>query len=88
MTRKRFVKLLMSIGYDRNTANLIAWGERLRRSPYEKVWREYKYRYSVKLAFEKLGSGLDKVGVAATRFVEQLKVFGALLKEQERTHNG
>ena len=85
MKRKQFVKRLMSIGYDRNGANLDAWLARLQRCPYEKRWRECKCRYDTKLAFEKLRSSLANVGESALNAAKQLMALCAAVKENEST---
>lgn len=65
MTRKRFVKLLMSHGYSRNSANEIAWNAYYKDWSYEKYYRymkttyliheiDWKMRKSIRLAMKKL----------------------------------
>lgn len=41
MTRKRFVKLLMGIGFQRNDAEVLAYWKRKWRKPYAKTWNDY-----------------------------------------------
>lgn len=72
MNRKRFVKLLMSIGYDRNVANGAALFARMQRIPYEKMWRVYQINHYVKKAKETLSDGLRRLGTEVSKAVEQL----------------
>lgn len=41
MTRKRFTKLLMGIGFQRNEAEVFAYWKRKWRKPYAQTWNDY-----------------------------------------------
>jgi hypothetical protein len=85
MNRKRFAKLLMSIGYDRNEANTKAFWTRLQHCQYEKMWRKCELDHSMKLSIEALGNGIIGVGKAAKKTAEALSEFCVFLRKQERS---
>lgn len=41
MTRKRFTKLLMGVGFQRNEAEVFAYWKRKWRKPYAETWNNY-----------------------------------------------
>lgn len=41
MTRKRFTKLLMGLGFQRNVVEVFAYWKRKWRKPYAKAWSDY-----------------------------------------------
>lgn len=77
MTRKRFVKLLMSEGYSRNEANafaafaLIRWGE------YNTAYKNKQLTNDIRIDWKKvdldaLNDAINKVAEAATKIVSAL----------------
>jgi hypothetical protein len=76
MTRKRFVKLLMSHGITRNDANEIAYSYNARNILYEQAYRTFLLTHSIKLNFKKLGDAFYMASVPirqATVSFEKLK---------------
>lgn len=85
MTRKRFVKLLMSQGMSRNTANTCAAYVVTSNKSYEVEYKSYDVAYKLSGAFSSLGSSFRKtieaistvcnaIGVAASAFSSVLTV--------------
>ena len=72
MTRKRFIKLLMSQGVSRNNAVTIAYCWNLRGVPYERAYRNFLLNHSVKKAFSRLGEAICKVGVSQKELSKSL----------------
>lgn len=62
MTRKRFVKQLMSVGMQRNEANAVAFSCNLKGVPYQKALVSETFKYN-----------LRKVGKALKQVTENLK---------------
>lgn len=59
MTRKRFVKMLMAKGYDRNGANCVAWEARRKGYSYEKA---YRLATAIPDLVDRLGPAIVKLG--------------------------
>lgn len=74
MTRKRFIKLVMSYGKQRNEANTIAALYRLRGLPYKEAYKDYRLIYGFQSALNNLsksarafGDNIRKVAAAAEK---------------------
>lgn len=80
MTKKRFIKLLMSKGIQRNEAQKIAARYNLRNIPYEKAYSDFLLKNGVSLAFKRLGqqaenlnAALRNISCAAKQAISQIK---------------
>ena len=62
MTRKRFIKLLMSHGVSRNEAVHLANYYNRRNIPYMKAYEKYKMRICVRLACKRISSAIGAFG--------------------------
>jgi hypothetical protein len=60
MKRRRFVKLLMSIGYDRNSANAIAGLARSAGSYEEYYKKHFAFRHSIGAAIGRLRETISR----------------------------
>ena len=89
MTRKRFVKLLMATGKQRNEAQAIAMAYNAERIPYKNAfkflsrWIEIEKRIkrdiiSVKEALKRIGFAAQKAGEEISKLSTALKEVGAL----------
>ena len=75
MTRKRFVKLLMAQGYDRNEAEEMALGSRERGMTYAE---SYKLITNFTSAFSKV---MPNIGVMVEQAVEAIQRMAGALSE-------
>ena len=55
MTRKRFIKLMMSHGEQKRTAQAAAYLYNARNVPYAKAYPDYRIRVQIRKAFRRLG---------------------------------
>ena len=62
MTRKRFIKLVMSYGIPRNDAVEIAADYNSRNIPYERAYEKYKRLMAVRLFSKRMSSALGVMG--------------------------
>jgi len=69
MTRKRFVKLLMALGYDRNEANEVAWRVQREGYSYETA---YKLVNCTHLFIPKLADSLRREIEKATKTISRM----------------
>lgn len=74
MTRKRFVKLLMSQGYSRNGANEIAIASRAIKDSYEEAYRHYTNLNSLSAHVQPLTEALNSLTKAVTKIVSSFGV--------------
>jgi hypothetical protein len=80
MTRKRFIKLLMSQGESRNSAIAIAFLYNATNTPYKKAYLDYLIKtrllrssIDLSLAFQRCGSSLQSVAQAFNRLAFSMK---------------
>lgn len=76
MTRKRFIKLLMSHGESKRQAQAIAYLYNLRGKSYKSAYADYVLKRSIRLAGECLAEAFAKFGLAIKDLmpaVERLK---------------
>lgn len=81
MTRKRFIKLLMSKGVQRNKAQEIAALYNSRNIPYAKAYKIYLLSNSAKKAFEALGLHFKEFAKAIQQVKENFTELAEKLKE-------
>lgn len=62
MTRKRFIKLLMSRGEQKRTAQATAYLYNARKVPYAKAYSDYRIRVQITKAFRRLGEVVARAG--------------------------
>jgi hypothetical protein len=74
MTRKRFVKLLMSHGEKPRDARAIAFKYNARGVPYKEAYRDYRLR-RVSRSFVRLSISCKKLCYGLTRAAQALKKF-------------
>lgn len=65
MTRKRFVKLIMSIGYSRDEAIYIAMSDSPLRIPYADRWAVYKAIHAIVCVAKELGEAFAAATMSA-----------------------
>lgn len=63
MTKKRFVKLLMSQGVQRNEAHEIAGRYNARSYAYADAFRDFVLKTSITKSFERLGGAMRKATI-------------------------
>lgn len=76
MTRKRFIKLLMSHGESKRQAQIIAYLYNLRKKPYKSAYADYITKKSLRFACWSVGAAFAKFGFAIKDLlpmVERLK---------------
>ena len=73
MTRKRFVKLLMSKGYSRNVAMDKAFIVHLMRKSYSQSYKEMSLKISLNVVFENMAKAIVRVGEAFQKLSEAFK---------------
>ena len=82
MTRKRFIRLLMAEGYQRNRAHEIAWATQRSGVPYAKAYfiRHYPLAKALCNALDPFIKAIEKakevLGESFTRMVEKFSVAG------------
>ena len=86
MSKKRFIKLLMSKGIQRNEAQEIAARYNSRNIPYEKAYTDFLLKNGVIFAFKSLGQHFAKFNTALKNFSCAVKQ--ALSQINERTAKG
>ena len=80
MTRKRFVKLLMSKGYSRNEAQQKAVHFNSRHIPYKRAYSLYRFKGFTKNIIE----AMSKIATASVVATTSLKEFAERYKEYEQ----
>jgi len=65
MTRKKFVKQLMAAGYDRNTANALAWSLQRAGAVYAEEYARRSPRLRAKMAHREITRAFGKIADAA-----------------------
>lgn len=78
MTRKRFVKQLMSVGMQRNEANAIAFCCNLKGVPYQKALTHEKVKYN----FRKIGGSIVGLAQEFEQAKESFKAMAEVLKNE------
>lgn len=73
MTRKRFIKLLMSNSVERNIAQKIAADYNVRNIPYENAIKRWRLEFSMTAAFAKLSNSAIKAARAFSECVCLMK---------------
>ena len=72
MSRKRFIKLLMSKGESLHSARAIAFLYNSSKKPYKKAYQEYLLRHSTQKAFESFSRSMrsfgDSIAVVSENF--------------------
>lgn len=82
MTKKRFIKLLMSHGEQINQARSIAFHYNAQRKPYAKAYSDYMFKY-VARKFNSLGVACAKVSESILAMGQVIKNFVATLSSSE-----
>ena len=87
MTRKRFVKLLMSKGYDRNEAQELARVSILLGKSYEDAYNEYGYHWASfkNIDMEAVYAAMSQVAETAKRICNALTAGFAAFGEAYRS---
>ena len=75
MTRKRFVKLLMSKGIQRNVANGKAKTYISNGFSYEQAYRNFLLVYGIKSGFKKLGEAFSVANVSFRTLTKSIEKF-------------
>ncbi|MBO5969007.1 MAG: hypothetical protein J6S14_10985 [Clostridia bacterium] len=73
MTRKRFIKLLMSHGETPRSARAIAFLYNVSGTPYKKAYSDYCVKTSMQRAFASLGKAALKCGESISKVAQSLK---------------
>ncbi len=81
MTRKRFIKLLMSHGETLHSAKTIAYLYRSRDMSYKNAYSDYLSKTSIKRSFERLSKAAVKCGKALTSVVTAFNKLAFSMKE-------
>ncbi len=74
MTRKRFIKLLMSWGESKRRAQTIAYLYHLRGEPYKSAYADYVLKKSLRVCCERLGNAFRKHGLAINGLTAAVKL--------------
>ena len=82
MTRKRFVKQLMSMGIQRNDANEIAFCCNEKGVPYQKALTHETFKYSIR----NIGKALVDFAQSLKQATESFKAMAEVLKNENRTN--
>ena len=78
MTRKRFVKLLMSYGEKPRDARAIAFKYNACGVPYKEAYRDYRFRH-VSRSFVRFGISCKKLCCELTRAAQAVKKFSEVI---------
>lgn len=78
MTRKRFVKLLMSYGEKPRDARTTALRYNTRGVPYKEAYRDYRLR-CVSSAFVRLGASTKELCASLTKLAQTVKKFSEVI---------
>lgn len=70
MTKKRFTKLLMGIGFQRNEAEVFAYWKRKWHKPYAQTWNNYAATLSRNLRFCYSGEPGEKIILKDLNYLE------------------
>lgn len=76
MTRKRFIKLVMAMGIQRNQARTIATSYCIRGVSYKKAYKDFLTRRGISLAIKHLANACNMLGSnlkIATASIERFK---------------
>ncbi len=80
MTRKRFVKQLMSVGMQRNEANAVAFSYNLKGVPYQKALAHETFKYNLR----NIGKALVDFAQSLKQATESFKAMAEVLKNENR----
>lgn len=81
MTQKRFKKLLMSAGYDRNHANAIVKGTIKSGEPYSKAIKKYYIKFDIALNTEVLTNAIKQLQKLVEATSNAIMAFGKTFYE-------
>ena len=81
MTKKRFIKLLMSHGEQINRARAIAFLYNARGIPYKEAYRDYLFRTSFIRSMSKLGEACARLGTNIASAAQSLGKLANALKQ-------
>lgn len=87
MTKKRFIKLLMSHGESIHRARAIAFLYNSNNIPYKKAYNEYLIKYKLKNAFSQLGKAIARVGEACKMNIKLLGKLGDVINDTIKQRN-
>ena len=79
MTRKRFIKLLMSRGEQRDQARAIAFLYNVSGTPYKKAYSDYLLKTSLKRVAKNLSRAFGLVGKNIQSFVQAFNILDEAL---------
>lgn len=82
MTRKRFIKLLMSHGKQRNEAQAMAFYYNLRNTPYAKAYSDFLTKHSLSLAFRRFGECANKAGISLSLLNRSFNNFKEVIHDE------
>lgn len=80
MTKKRFIKLLMSTGVQKTEARKIASSYNSRKIPYSEAFSDYLIKEKLVKSFSKLGKAAVKFGEDLNKLTESFKKFAEVVK--------
>ena len=75
MTKRRFVKLLMSQGNSRNESVVIALRYNRRNYSYEKAYSDYLIKYALSNSFRKFGLSCEEASKSFAKLFNVLSEF-------------
>lgn len=84
MTKKRFIKLLMSKGESRNKARQIARAFNYCHKPYKKAYSQYLFEVSLKKSFGRLGDAARKAAESISKCAQSFKKFTEVIKNETK----
>lgn len=85
MTRKRFIKLLMSHGETMRRARAIAFIYNSYKTPYKKAYSDYLLQVGVNRSFAKLSASCAELGEGLIRCAQLLKKLVEVLGDAGNT---
>ena len=87
MTKKRFIKLLMSHGEQPHKARAIAFIYNSYKTPYKKAYSDYLLQVGTKRSFAKLSASCAKLGEGLIKCAQSLKKLTEVLADARNTQN-